>query len=93
MNGKSSQQIPSKEALLPKENILQCPFNHTACIKERCAFWVNLSGTQSSPVAGGEKRVSEFLCAFHALLRIGVLLLNKPVAPPIPDISLPRRGG
>ena len=85
MNDKSKEPIP------PKETLLHCPFNHTACIQERCALWVNLSGTLSSPIAGGEKRVSESLCAFHALLKMGLLLLNKPTSP-LPGISLPTRG-
>lgn len=86
MNDKSKEPIPAKE--IPPH----CPFNHTNCIEQRCVFWVSLSGTQSSPVAGGEKRVSEYLCAFHALLRIGVLMLNKPTSP-APGIPILTKGG
>jgi len=75
MNDKSREPIPAKE--IPPH----CPFLKQACIEQRCVFWVNLSGTQSSPVAGGEKRVTDSLCTFHALLKIGVLMLNKPASP------------
>ena len=86
MNDKSSQPIPTKE--IPPD----CPFLKQACIEKRCVFWVNLSGTLSSPIAGGEKRVSEYLCTFHAMLKINLLLLNKPTSA-LPGISLPGRVG
>ena len=84
MNNKSNRPIPDKE--IPPH----CPFNHTACIETRCVFWVSLSGTQSNPIDGAEQRVSEYLCAFHALLKMGLFMLNKPTAP---NESLPSGRG
>ena len=84
MNDKSKEPIP------PKVIPLHCPINHTNCIERRCVFWVSLSGILSSPITGGEKRVSEYLCTFHALLKMGLLMLNKPTAP-TPGLLIPPR--
>jgi len=84
MNDKSSHPIPPPKPI--------CPFQGKPCIEQGCTLWVSLSGTLSSPIAGGDKRVNESMCAFHALLRINVLLLNKPTSP-VQGLSLPMRGG
>lgn len=84
MNDKSRQPIPLSNPI--------CPFHGKPCIEQRCTLWVSLSGTRSSPIAGGDKRVNEAMCAFHALLRINLLLLNKPTSP-VQGLTLPVRGG
>ena len=88
MNEKLSESVPGMN--LP---VLHCPLNHTNCIQERCALWVNLTINQPSTITGVRTQVTKPLCVFVALLEANILQLNKPPAMlPVNLPNIPIRG-
>ena len=65
---------------LPDGGPRHCPLNHTNCLGIKCAFWIELTVKQPSPITGVQHLQAKNMCVFVAQLEISILTLNKPVA-------------
>jgi len=63
-----------------------CPFNHTNCLADRCALWVELTTHTQGPIPEVQNKTVLGMCVFIANLQATVAGANKPpvmMAPPV----------
>ena len=64
-----------------------CPFNHTNCLGERCALWVELTVHTPGPIPEVQQTHVSGVCVFQAQAQAMAAMVNRPSmvlgAPPI----------